>query len=130
VQSFMKPVTLVFLLIVAGVVLAAEPEWRFPSDQITPEQLKTFRSEVVATLDLERKDFANQLVLNSTKERKVWVFTLPNHPAHPAVVVWAIVARGTGSQVKRMGHYAGDPKAFDRWLHEFGAVDALPGQVR
>jgi hypothetical protein len=130
-HSFTKAFTLVCVLVVAGVGFAAEPESRFPSDTITPEEWEAYRAEILAKPGLERKDFANQIVIASTKERTVWVFTQPNHVAYPAVVVWAVVTMGTGSEIKRMGYYAGDQKAFDKWRHAFDGLDALvPNQIR
>ena len=109
----------------------AEFDWRFPSDKITVQQWEEFRVEVLAKPRLERQEFANQLVLISMEERRVYVFTQPLHPAHPAVVIRAVVPAETGSSVQRMGHYAGDAVAFDKWWHEFDALDArVPGQVR
>ena len=110
-------------------VWADEMAWRFPSDQITTEQWQIFHDEVLAKPGATRQEFANQLVVTVTSERRIYVFTQPGHPAHPAVVVRAVVERGKGSEVQRMGHYAGDPKAFDVWWHQFDALDAkLPGQ--
>lgn len=110
---------------------ADELQWRFPSDKITLEQWKVFRSEVLAKPGLERQEFAHQLVLISAQEKTIWIFTQPGHPAYPAVVVRAVVPNGPGSEVRRMGHYAGDQEAFDKWWHEFDALDAkIPGQPR
>jgi hypothetical protein len=103
--------------------------WRFPSDRITTEQWQTFRHEVLAKPGATRQEFANQLVVTVSSERRIYVFTQPAHPAHPAVIVRAVVERGQGSEVQRMGHYAGDQKAFDAWWHQFDALDAkIPGQ--
>ena len=124
----MRPIShaILILLGLVGVVSAhaAAPESRFDGDEITPAQWEDFRSEVLAKPGLERQEFANQLVLFSNEEHRIYVFTQPQHPAHPAVVVRAIVPRGTGSELKRMGHYAGDKAAFDKWWHEFDALDA------
>jgi hypothetical protein len=113
-------------------VLAASADdmaWRFPSDRITTEQWQTFRHEVLAKPGATRQEFANQLVVTVSSERRIYVFTQPDHPAHPAVIVRAVVERGQGSEVQRMGHYAGDQKAFDAWWHQFDALDAkIPGQ--
>jgi hypothetical protein len=118
-------------LIVATYATSAEFSWRFPTDRITTEQWTEFRAEVLAMPGLAREEFGNQLVLTSSQERRIYVFTQPAHPAHPAVVVRAVVPRGAGSEVQRMGHYAGDQKAFDRWWHEFDSLDArIPGQIR
>jgi hypothetical protein len=110
---------------------AEESKWRFPTDKITVEQWTTFRAEVLAKPGIERQEFADQLLLFAQNEYRLYVFTQPKHPAHPAVVIRAIVNRGNGAYVDRMGHYAGDQKAFDKWWHEFDALDAqMPGQIR
>ena len=122
----------VLALVVLTHALAAwadDMAWRFPSDHITTEQWQTFRDEVLAKPGATRQKFANQLVITVESERRIYVFTQPGHPAHPAVVVRAVVEHGTGSEVQRMGHYAGDQKAFDVWWHQFDALDAkVPGQ--
>ena len=119
-------------LVVVAQALAAQADdmaWRFPSDRITIEQWQTFRDEVLSKPGATRQEFANQLVITVTSERRIYVFTQPGHPAHPAVVVRAVVERGQGSEVQRMGHYAGNQKAFDVWWHQFDALDAkIPGQ--
>ena len=130
-RFFLTSTILVMVLAAVGNGMAAEQQWRFPTDEITLKQWQEYRAEVLAKPGIERQEFANQLVLTSTKERRIYVFTQPKHPAYPAVVIRAVVARGTGSEVQRMGHYAGDKKAFDRWWHEFEELDArVPGQLR
>jgi hypothetical protein len=115
---------------IAG-TMAAEIGWRFPTDRITLQQWTQFRDEVLAKPNVVRAEYANQLVLTVEAERAIYVFTQPQHPAYPAVVVRAVVANGTGSIVNRMGHFAGDEKAFATWWHEFDALDAkIPGQSR
>ena len=130
-RSIFRSIILAMALAGLGTAAAAEQKWRFPTDQITLKQWQEFRSEVLAEPGIERREFASQLVLTSTKERRIYVFTQPKHPAYPAVVVRAVVASGNGSEVQRMGHYAGDKRAFDRWWHEFDELDArVPGQIR
>ena len=130
-RSFTRSMVIALALSVAVSLQAAEPEWRFPSDKITLRQWEQFREEVLATPNLTRQEFANQLVLISNSESRVWVFTQPSHPAYPAVVIRAIVPKGTGSEIKRMGHYGGNQAAFDKWWHEFDALDAkIPSQIR
>lgn len=130
-HSVLRHFLLVLLLVTSAPVSAADFEWRFPNDKITPEQWAEFRAEVMAKPGVERQEFANQLVIISTSERCIYVFTQPKHPAYPAVVVRAVVERGQGSEIQRMGHYAGDAKAFDKWWHEFDSLDAaVPGQSK
>jgi hypothetical protein len=57
----------------------------------------------------------------------MWTFTLPGHPAHPAVSRGVMLVQQTdqGSRVgiDRSGHYAGDGAAFEAWMKEFHVVD-------
>jgi len=130
-RSLSQSVAVLFALVFIGTSSAQELQWRFPSDVITPQQWEEFRAEVLAKPGVERQEFADQLVLTSAEELKVYVFTLPAHPAHPAVVIRAVVASGGSTSVRRMGHYAGNQEAFDKWWHEFDALDErIPGQVR
>jgi hypothetical protein len=129
-RAFTRTFIFVLALVSFWALAAADMDWRFPSDKITAKQWETFRTEVLAKPGIERQEFANQLVLTSLRERRIYVFTEPAHPAYPAVVVRAVVPTTTGSDVQRMGHYAGDEKAFNKWWHEFDALDArIPGQL-
>lgn len=130
-RSFAGVMLIAACLAIPCSLWAAEPEWRFPTDKITLAQWNQFRSEVLAKPNLTRQEFANQLVLISESEFRIWVFTQPSHPAYPAVVIRTVTPRSLGSEVGRMGHYGGDQAAFDKWWHEFDALDAkIPGQVR
>ena len=112
------------VMILPLIAISEEFDWRFSTDEITPEQWSTFRSEVLAKSHYEQSEFAHQLVIIVEQERAIYVFTQPGHPAHPAVVVRKIVPRGINSEVQRMGHYAGNETAFAAWWREFDALDA------
>jgi Protein of unknown function (DUF4019) len=109
--------------------MAAEIGWRFPTDKITVQQWTQFREEVLAKPNSVRAEYANQLVVTVEAEGAIYVFTQPQHPAYPAVVVRAVAESGGGAAVKRMGHFAGSESAFATWWHQFDALDAtIPGQ--
>jgi hypothetical protein len=130
-RSILRSVCLVFSIAALGGATAAELGWRFPTDKITLEQWQEFQAEVLAKPGIERQEAANQLVLTSSKERAIYVFTQRQHPAHPAVVVRAIVTHDGVTSLKRMGHYGGDRGAFDNWWREFEALDAgAANQIR
>lgn len=61
-------IILAAVLLVAASV-AAEIDWRFPTDKITPQQWTMFRAEVLAKPDIKRAEFANQLVITVDAER-------------------------------------------------------------
>ena len=129
-KSLLRSTLVAAMFFVVG-SLAAQVRWRFSADKITAQEWAQFREEVLAKPKVVRAEYANQLVLTVEAERAIYVFTQPHHPAHPAVVIRAVVANGGGSTVKRMGHFAGSEEAFASWWHEFDALDAaIPGQIR
>ena len=129
-KKLLRSTLVATVFFVAG-SLAAQVGWRFPTDKITVREWTQFREEVLAKPKVVRAEYANQLVLTVEAERAIYVFTQPQHPAYPAVVVRAVVANGGGSTVKRMGHFAGSEEAFASWWHEFDALDAaIPGQIK
>jgi hypothetical protein len=95
------------------------------------QQWTQFREEVLAKPNSVRAEYANQLVVTVEAEGAIYVFTQPQHPAYPAVVVRAVVQNGGGASVQRMGHFAGSQSAFATWWHQFDALDAaIPGQLK
>jgi hypothetical protein len=48
-----------------------------------------------------------------------YVFTLPGHPAHPAVVVYVAQLGPSTHVAQREAYYAGRHSAFEDWLHGF-----------
>jgi hypothetical protein len=122
---------LVLLLATGAIALAqqsAPPPARFPTAKITMEQLETYKSEIEAIPDIQCRDiWAHQRQCSSSAQFTMWTFTLPGHPAHPAVSRGVMLVQQTdqGSRVgiDRSGHYAGDGAAFEAWMKEFHVVD-------
>jgi hypothetical protein len=105
----------------------ADDGWRFPTDRITLDQWQTYRTETLAKPGATSKVAAGQLIITVPSEKAIYVFTQPEHPAHPAVIVRAVVEQGSGVFLSRKGHFGGSKDAFDAWWKEF---DALDGAVR
>jgi len=104
------------------------PPKRFPAEGITAEQLETYKSEVQAIPGIECREIeAHQLQCTSNAQFTIWIFTLPGHPAHPAVTqaVMLVQRDGQGARVgiSRSGYYAGNSAAFDTWMKEFRVLD-------
>ena len=116
--------TCVALLLMAGAAIPAEPQPRFPTSKITAEQWKQYLAEVLAMPGIERKDSARQITLTDARTSTIYAFTQDANPAHPGVVVRTLVVGPTGADIKRVGYFAGDPAIFEKWWHEFDALDA------
>jgi hypothetical protein len=56
-----------------------------------------------------------------------WTFTLPGHPAHPAVSasiwVWYQTPQGQAIRIDRTGQYGGDKQAYEAWKVQLVAHD-------
>ena len=52
-------------------------------------------------------------------ERITYFFTLPAHPAHPAVVIQEVVQENGAIYLQAKGITAGDRKIFEQWLRNF-----------
>jgi hypothetical protein len=92
------------------------------------EQLESYKSEIEAMPDIQCRDiWAHQRQCSSNAQFTLWTFTLPGHPAHPAVsrgvMVVGQTSSGTVVGIDRSGHYAGDGAAFEAWMKEFRVVD-------
>ena len=122
---------LALLLATSAIALAQQsqpPPKRFPAEKITAEQLGTYKSEVQAIPDIQCQEIgAHQRQCTSNVQFTIWIFTLPGHPAHPAVTqaVMLVQRDGQGARVgiNRSGYYAGDSAAFDTWMKEFSVLD-------
>jgi hypothetical protein len=104
------------------------PPKRFLAEKITPEQLETYKSEIQAIPDIQCQEIgAHQRQCTSSAQFTIWLFTLPGHPAHPAVTQAVMLvqrdAQGARVGISRSGYYAGDSAAFDTWMKEFRVVD-------
>jgi hypothetical protein len=104
------------------------PPKRFPTEKITPEQLETYKSEVQAIPDIDcREIWGHQRQCTSNAQFTIWIFTVPSHPAHPAVTQGVMLlqqdAQGARVGINRSGYYAGDSAAFDIWIKEFSTLD-------
>ena len=122
---------LALLLTTTAIALAQPsqpPPKRFPTEKITAEQLGPYKSEVQAIPGIECHEIgAHQRQCTSNAQFTIWIFTLPGHPAHPAVTqaVMLVQRDGQGARVgiNRSGYYAGDSAAFDTWMKGFRVLD-------
>ncbi|WP_444907872.1 hypothetical protein ACJJIR_07565 [Microbulbifer sp. SSSA008] len=52
-------------------------------------------------------------------ERTTYYFTLPEHPAHPAVVIQEVIEENGAIYLQATGITAGDRDIFEQWLRNF-----------
>lgn len=93
----------------------------YPSPRITLEQWakygETVRQHHGGSLDL-LKD--KQLVaFSDQRSRTFWVFTLKEHPAHPAWITRQMYEEGGVVRVRQIGYFAGSEEEFAKLFSEF-----------
>jgi len=99
----------------------------FP-EKITTLQLDSYKAAVEAISDIECRDiWAHQRQCSSAAQTTIWTFTLPGHPAHPAVSRGVMTVQQTSHGaivgIRRSSHYAGNTAAFEAWVKDFHFVD-------
>lgn len=123
----MRLALLLFLaLCVTMSTSAQELEWKFPGDRITFEQWTSYFDELAhkpGAVLTEQEQYYIIDLFSDPNQPALYVFTKPAHPAYPAVVIRAVIAKNGQSQIVRHGHYVGDEAKFDKWWHEFDALD-------
>jgi hypothetical protein len=93
----------------------------YPSPRITTEQWakygETVRQYHGASLELFKD---KQLVaFSDLRTRTFWVFTLKDHPAHPAWITRQMYEEGGLVRVRQIGYFAGSEEEFAKLFSEF-----------
>jgi hypothetical protein len=93
----------------------------YPSPRITPEQWakygETVRQYHGASLELFKD---KQLVaFSDPRTRTFWVFTLKDHPAHPAWITRQMYEEGGLVRVRQIGYFAGSEEEFAKLFSEY-----------
>ena len=108
------------LCLMAGQALAQEYQ-PYPTPSITPEQWakygETVRQQHGASLELFKD---KQLVaFSDLRTRTFWVFTLKDHPAHPAWITRQMYEEGGLVRVRQIGYFAGSEEEFAKLFLEY-----------
>jgi hypothetical protein len=93
----------------------------YPSPRITPEQWAKYGESVRqyhgASLELFKE---KQLVaFSDQRSRTFWVFTLKDHPAHPAWITRQMYEEGGLVRVRQIGYFAGSEEEFAKLFSEY-----------
>ena len=125
-ESMRQLTALIMCVCIAASACAYGIQWKYPTDKITFKQWTAYFDELANTKGAVVTEEPQYYIINlfsDPRQPALYVFTKPNHPAYPAVVIRAVETKDGKSQVIRHGHYAGDQAAFDRWWREFDALD-------
>jgi hypothetical protein len=115
-------VCLIALALGLSAIPALAQEYQpYPSPRITPEQWakygETVRQYHGASVELFKD---KQLVaFSDQRTRTFWVFTLKDHPAHPAWITRQMYEEGGVVRVRQIGYFAGSEEEFAKLFSEY-----------
>lgn len=110
----------VALWLMASPAVAQEFE-PYPSPRITPDQWATYGEQVRqnhgATVEIFKDK--NLIAFSDPSTRTFWIFTLKDHPAHPAWITRQLYDEGGQVRVRQIGYFAGSEEEFAKLFHEY-----------
>ena len=93
----------------------------YPAPQISVEQWTKYAEEVrqyhQATAEIYKDK--QLVVFSDQRTRTFWVFTLKDHPAHPAWITRQMFEDGGQVRVRQIGFFAGSEPAFAKLFREY-----------
>ncbi|MEX2151309.1 MAG: hypothetical protein WD793_13945 [Steroidobacteraceae bacterium] len=100
---------------------AAQKYQPYPSPRITPEQWATYGETVRQyhgdSLEIFKE---KQLVaFSDQRTRTFWVFTLKDHPAHPAWITRQAYEEVGSVRVRQIGYFAGSEQEFAKLFNQY-----------
>ncbi len=108
------------LWLMASPALAQEYQ-PYPTPRITPEQWAKYGEEVRqnhgATVELFKDK--KLVAFSDLRTRTFWVFTLKDHPAHPAWITRQMYEEGGLVHVRQIGYFAGSEEEFAKLFLEY-----------
>jgi hypothetical protein len=118
-RVLMRLIALAFGL--SAIPTLAQEYQPYPSPRITPEQWakygETVRQYHGASLELFKD---KQLVaFSDPRTRTFWVFTLKDHPAHPAWITRQMYEEDGLVRVRQIGYFAGSEEEFAKLFSEY-----------
>jgi hypothetical protein len=122
----------VCLAILTFFFLSAAPAatFRHKTTHLSLEGWRELLAEVESRpgMKCENHDYF-QYICDTPNPLSIWVFTRPGHPAHPAATQGVMVMPNGVIDIDRIGFYAGDQFAYERWMKEFITLDARQIEV-
>jgi hypothetical protein len=110
----------VALWLMASPALAQEYQ-PYPTPRITPEQWAKYGEKVRQNHRATAEIFKDKKLVAFSDEstRTFWIFTLKNHPAHPAWITRQLFEEGGQVRVRQIGYFAGSEDEFAKLFHEY-----------
>lgn len=108
------------LALLATAALAQEYQ-PYPTPRITPEQWARYGEEVRAYHGDSIEVFKDKklVAFSDMRTRTFWVFTMKDHPAHPAWVTRQMYEEGGQVRVRQIGYFAGKEEEFAKLFAEY-----------
>jgi hypothetical protein len=106
----------------SALTLAAEIPFKpFADAPITLEQWTTYHAQVRDALRSSVQERAAEMSVMYFDEstRTQYIFTLPNHPAHPAWIARRLVTRSGATTIEQVGYFAGSQEQFAAWFEAY-----------
>jgi len=110
----------VALWLMASPALAQEYQ-PYPTPRITAEQWAKYGEKVRQNHGATAEIFKDKKLVAFSDEstRTFWIFTLKNHPAHPAWITRQLFEEGGQVRVRQIGYFAGSEDEFAKLFHEY-----------
>jgi hypothetical protein len=108
------------LWLMASPALAQEYQ-PYPSPRITPEQWAKYGEEVRQYHGASVELFKDKklVAFSDLRTRTFWVFTLKDHPAHPAWITRQMYEEEGVVRVRQIGYFAGSEEEFAKLFLEY-----------
>ena len=108
------------LWLMAGPALAQEYQ-PYPTPKITPEQFAKYAEEVRQKRGATAEIFKDKklVIFSDQSTRTFWIFTLKDHPAHPAWITRQLFEEGGQVHVRQIGYFAGSEEEFAKLFREY-----------
>lgn len=108
------------LWLMAAPALAQEYQ-PYPSPRITPEQWARYGATVRQHHGASLEVFKDRklIAFSDLRARIFWIFTLKDHPAHPAWITRQMYEENGEVRVRQIGYFAGSEAAFAKLFEEY-----------
>lgn len=108
------------LWLMASPALAQEYQ-PYPNPRITPEQWAKYGEQVRQNHEASAEIFKDKklIAFSDPSTRTFWIFTLKDHPAHPAWITRQLYEEGGQVRVRQIGYFAGSEEEFAKLFLEY-----------
>jgi hypothetical protein len=93
----------------------------YPSPRITPEQWAKYADEVRQLHGDSLEVFKDKklFAFSDLRTRTFWIFTMDDHPAHPAWITRQMYEEGGVVRIRQIGYFAGSEEEFAKLFREY-----------